>query len=943
MGLPLREAPPLCSLRGAPPLCSSLPVTRLLLLFVFALLAPAARGAPTSAAVSANSDAYPALKHAQNLFTVWVHPIVIPHNLFRPMEIALLKNAIPSIKIFCISTKCIEQVEEAKATFGAARISAERLVLKELTANTPLADFITHHAYYKLCMMEKYLAELASASTLALLLKTKGTFIDLSLFANENSAPIASPAFVTADTILCSREQILLAAGDHNDRGTQTTQSLPLALDNPSSSSLSLSSSTPIHALAEAFASFLPKVPDSLEFVNNSWAYTPYIVVKAAEKLKRQSPGSSSGRGGADAAVSHDLGYVIHILEDYEVPSVELHQHYATFNFDARITTTKVVNSGDEMQGFSGLQFYPFIDYLVERDAIGSFKTNHPGEKVVMFTNGWFNAPNTIFPPSEDIDPLLFSMYIGPVVRRKIKAATHNYIDRHAPMGARDTGTLQYLRNNSHTAYFSACATLLMQPLPPITTPRTKIVVVEMPKKIVEMIVPRSMWKDIVYYVQDIVTSKGARERLYRFQYSYALRRFFASARVVITARIHTALPSVGMGIPVIFPELDDRQYPGGAGGRTLGLTDFFHMVKISDNHAVGLEGFDWNNPPPNPNGAQRDRQRATFWNIIREREPLRDMAFAMGIVPFTPAPSVLKEAKERFHFVVTLNDAGFQVSMRRSVESVFRHHPNAEVWIHSSTLNPTRIDVFRESGYDIHVVPLDIEARLSRASDRSRTIKAHYSASFKAKLQSILQSQAEVSSSESSRMQALHRLLALYLYGGTVLETDVILLRALPRSLRNAAAEEGAGGIESAVLVRFLEGNAFLEQSIADLIGSFTSRATADVATGVLLKRVHSSMSSSLRGCTLADNGGNVGESVERTDCAITLLPARIFYPFTPENIQENCFSPTSGKNAHPASADSVTLRHYGSVDVKRKTSMQSLCFNILNDNSCVLCSEFI
>src|SRR5690606_3845121 len=109
------------------------------------------------------------------------------------------------------------------------------------------------------------------------------------------------------------------------------------------------------------------------------------------------------------------------------------------------------------------------------------------------------------------------------------------------------------------------CATLLIQSNS-ITPKRYEIVVVDVDDKIVKSIVPKSMIDRVVKFDQNIYPPESRKNKIFRYQYSYNLLQHYANAKVVITARIHVALPSVGMGTPVIFVNLPESKLPGGGG-----------------------------------------------------------------------------------------------------------------------------------------------------------------------------------------------------------------------------------------------------------------------------------------------------------------------------------------------------------------------------------------
>ena len=77
----------------------------------------------------------------------------------------------------------------------------------------------------------------------------------------------------------------------------------------------------------------------------------------------------------------------------------------------------------------------------------------------------------------------------------------------------------------------------------------------------------------------------GKQNSLERFSAAYELIEKYASAKLVITQRIHCALPCVGMGIPVII--INSHWLPGGGGSkkkaseRVSGLLPLFHTLDL--------------------------------------------------------------------------------------------------------------------------------------------------------------------------------------------------------------------------------------------------------------------------------------------------------------------------------------------------------------------------
>ena len=99
------------------------------------------------------------------------------------------------------------------------------------------------------------------------------------------------------------------------------------------------------------------------------------------------------------------------------------------------------------------------------------------------------------------------------------------------------------------------------------------------------------------------------------------LLRQYREARLVITVRIHVALPCVAMGVPVIFITTN-QTYQGLL--RVEGLTPLFHhldLTKLKGKKDVRkwIDNFDFERPPPNPNFSKLYGSSKAFVNFAWE------------------------------------------------------------------------------------------------------------------------------------------------------------------------------------------------------------------------------------------------------------------------------------------------------------------------------------
>jgi hypothetical protein len=279
-------------------------------------------------------------------------------------------------------------------------------------------------------------------------------------------------------------------------------------------------------------------------------------------------------------------------------------------------------NIGDEIQTLAAEQFLPRVDLRLDRDSLAGARQSEP---TLLLMNGWFaKNPRGSFPPAEGIDPVFFSFHIA----RSPKDAAHffsapclEYFRRHQPVGCRDKDTAERLRAAGVEAYYTKCLTLTFPRRP--TAPRDgRVFIVDVDTSNVYL--PRELRRGAVVVTHhlsalydDEIKSMMARKtlELYRNQ-----------ARLVITSRVHCALPCSAMGIPVVFlgdprdvrmSVLEDigikihpyRKFKGGL--RRYCYRQYFKIFRAS--------GIDWN-PKPLDLEEEKSRIVSALRKVLKEK-----------------------------------------------------------------------------------------------------------------------------------------------------------------------------------------------------------------------------------------------------------------------------------------------------------------------------------
>lgn len=281
----------------------------------------------------------------------------------------------------------------------------------------------------------------------------------------------------------------------------------------------------------------------------------------------------------------------------------------------AALRYTGTTNLGDEIQTIAALRFLPRIDAWVNRERLDEFSSDTP-HKIIL--NGWFLHRPEHWPPSKCFRPLIISFHLT----REVHAGYNErmmapnltvlspdgvkYLRSHEPIGARDLDTLNQLRAAGVRAYFSGCLTLTLRMLDPVPREEGTVYAVDVSD---EVFAHFSSHCDVPITRLTHVDGEAVGDA--RFDRATSLLRKYASARAVVTGRLHCALPCLALGTPVLFIETAPDAYRFD-GLRTL-------LRHTSENHIFeGRCRFDLRSPSSNANE----------WRLLRDQIEARCESF---------------------------------------------------------------------------------------------------------------------------------------------------------------------------------------------------------------------------------------------------------------------------------------------------------------------------
>ncbi|HKZ34258.1 MAG TPA: polysaccharide pyruvyl transferase family protein [Patescibacteria group bacterium] len=220
------------------------------------------------------------------------------------------------------------------------------------------------------------------------------------------------------------------------------------------------------------------------------------------------------------------------------------------------------MNLGDDVQTLAQKQYLPKVDYFINRERLNFVHEDIPTQdKIKIILSGWFLHNVDNWPPSPTIDPLFISFHIHD--ERLADPKYRTYYKKYEPIGCRDHYTTSLLTNIGVDAYTSYDLVTTLQKK---QTSRTKkVYVVDVPSTFLQHI-PEHILQHAEYIQHELPAGFDYFDYFKRLEIADALLKKYSAARLVITSRLHCALPCLAFGTPVLFfhPEYKtDKRFDG--------------------------------------------------------------------------------------------------------------------------------------------------------------------------------------------------------------------------------------------------------------------------------------------------------------------------------------------------------------------------------------------
>tara|TARA_R110002050_G_scaffold88588_1_gene186951 strand:+ start:6099 stop:7067 length:969 start_codon:yes stop_codon:yes gene_type:complete len=243
------------------------------------------------------------------------------------------------------------------------------------------------------------------------------------------------------------------------------------------------------------------------------------------------------------------------------------------------IEKQKYFNVGDNIQSLAAKQFLPKVDKYLDRETLADYND----ERVKLIMNGWFIHNTKNWVPSENIIPLFVSFHMNNTAAPAMLTPKGiAYLKKHEPIGCRDQFTADTLKAKGIDAYFTGCLTLTLDTYKVDDSERGDDIYIVDPlynypskqrlfysvrstiksilngkvfqlgkkNRHLQNFIDIDLLKTAKYIDQEPLDNITDRER---FEMAENILKKYSKAKLVITSRIHCALPCLAMGTPVIY------------------------------------------------------------------------------------------------------------------------------------------------------------------------------------------------------------------------------------------------------------------------------------------------------------------------------------------------------------------------------------------------------
>lgn len=230
------------------------------------------------------------------------------------------------------------------------------------------------------------------------------------------------------------------------------------------------------------------------------------------------------------------------------------------------LLTYTTENLGDDIQSLAADQFLPRIDFQINREQLAEYR----GDGCKLILNGWFAHTETALPPPPHVNALPISMHWWEgygLSNDFLRWCFENH-----PIGCRGRFTIRQCESLHIPAYLSGCLTTTF---PQFIGKRKGIICVDVPANYMSRINHLVGGADTRTHFLAESERDDADARL---SMADCLLDDYRHAELVVTTRLHCALPCYAFGTPCIL-----LRYSKDLDHRLEGLEAFVNIMDVGE------------------------------------------------------------------------------------------------------------------------------------------------------------------------------------------------------------------------------------------------------------------------------------------------------------------------------------------------------------------------
>lgn len=245
--------------------------------------------------------------------------------------------------------------------------------------------------------------------------------------------------------------------------------------------------------------------------------------------------------------------------------------------------TVPMINIGDHIMGLAIERIYDEM-HIPEEERVDILQTDvhcYDGEYVVLPMTMYLDySEGYTFPLSRRIIPVFIGIHM---LAEMGDLRYMNQYQNFGPFGCRDEATMLSMRKNGLDAYISGCLSMLSVTRRSEACIGDKVFLVDVPNSLYDYI-PQNIMNDVevLSHIFDYSKMKMSEKESQKLGTQLAIERleyYRQHAKLVVTSRLHCALPCLSMGIPVILVRAEiPQRYQSAFDGRFAGVDKFIKL-----------------------------------------------------------------------------------------------------------------------------------------------------------------------------------------------------------------------------------------------------------------------------------------------------------------------------------------------------------------------------